>query len=72
MTMKNRFEDNDDYLIDQMRERPIPEYNHFLASQGYKPYEILQAKDTSSRQLSDVSLSDDHSNIIVDVKVNKK
>lgn len=33
-------------IIDQLRERPIPYYDHFLHLQGYEPYEILQAQDS--------------------------
>ena len=33
-------------IIDQLRDRPIPYYNHFLHLEGYTPMEILQAEDS--------------------------
>ena len=37
---------NKSSIIDQLMERSIPYYDHFLHKQGYKPYEILQAEDS--------------------------
>ncbi len=36
---------NKSSVIDQLTERPIPYYDHFLHTQGYKPYEILQFEE---------------------------
>ena len=37
---------NKSSVIDQLTERPIPYYDHSLHTQGYKPYEILQAEES--------------------------
>lgn len=33
-------------IIDQLRDRPVPYYNHFLHLEGYEPHEILWAEDS--------------------------
>ena len=43
--MKN-FTNSKSGIIDQLRDRPIPYYNHFLHLEGYTPMEILQAEDS--------------------------
>lgn len=43
--MKN-FTNSRNSIIDQLRDRPIPYYNHFLFLEGYTPMEILQAEES--------------------------
>ena len=43
--MKN-ISKNRSSIIDQLRDRPVPYYNHFLHLEGYTPMEILQAEDS--------------------------
>ena len=38
---------NRNTILDQLRERPIPEYDDFMWMRGYKPYEILEAAEKS-------------------------
>lgn len=37
---------NNTSIIDQLRARPVPYYDHSLYRQGYKPWEILWAEES--------------------------
>lgn len=70
---------DDSYIIDQLRERPIPEYDKYMWMQGYKPYEILEASDKTIPHLLEEHKKEDQDKaseipkkINIDVKVQKK
>lgn len=79
--MDNRFLEGGDWIIDQLRPRPIPEYDDQMWQRGYKPFEILEAphkdelkeyEQTKGSQKQEQLPSDVPRNINVDVKVQKK
>ena len=70
-------------ILDQLRERPIPEYDDFMWKRGYKPYEIIEAAENSiiaenlkrqeiKEQKKEQQQSDVPLNVNLNVQVKKK